>query len=167
MPPETVAVDQVEVIPSGLFSVQYTFHSPEGILGVLTVPAFRQDNTFRDADGLEWRMRRSGFWHVRYEMESGDGLVAVARPRGFWQSALEIAFRDRSYLLEPTGKWSGKWRLSAEGVSLLGIRWRGLLRRGMVVDVLGSVEGELIAFAVYLILTRWREGAAAAAAAGA
>ncbi len=164
MSPEVVAVDQIEVIPSGFLSVQYAFQSPAGVLGVLDVPAFRQDNTFRDADGLEWRMRRRGIWRVRYEMTSGAEAVAVARPRGFWQSALEVAFRDRAYLLEPVSRWSDKWRLSAEGVPLLELRRRGAIRQGLIVEVLGPVEVELIAFAVYLILTRWREHAAAATA---
>ncbi len=165
MSPETVAVDQIEVIPSGFLSVQYEFQSPAGVLGVLSVPAFRQDNTFRDADGLEWQMRRRGWWRVRYEMGAEEGLVAIARPRGFWQTALEVAFRNRAYLLEPISKWSDKWRLSeAAGVPLLEIRRRGALRQGLIVEVLGPVEVELIAFAVYLVLTRWQEHAAAAAA---
>jgi hypothetical protein len=164
MSPETIAVDRIEVIPSGFFTVQYAFQSPAGVLGVLTVPAFREGTIFRDADGLEWKMRRRGFWRVRYEMEPEGGPGAVARPRGFWQSALEIAFRDRLCLLEPIGKWSDKWRLSAEGVPLLELRRRGALRQGLIVEVLGPVEVELIAFACYLVLTRWREHAAAAAA---
>ncbi len=162
---QTVAVDQIELVPSGFFTVHYDFRSPAGLLGVLTVPAFRRDSTFRDADGREWTMRSRSLWRNEYGMYLEGEAVAVARPRGFWKSSLDVFFPDQSCLLEPTRWWSDRWRLSgADGSPLLEIRRRGALRQGLIAELLGPLRVEQIAFACYLVLARWRERAAAAAA---
>lgn len=163
MSPQTVAVDQIELIPSGFFTVHYSFRSPAGVLGVLTVPAFRRDSTFRDADGREWTMRSRSLWRNEYGMYLEGEAVAVARPRGFWRSPLDISFPGRSCLLEPTrGWWFAPWRLSgADGSPLLEIRIRGVFRQGFIAELLVPLRVEWIAFACYLVLARWREYAAA------
>lgn len=166
MAPDVVRADQIEVIPSGFFSLRYEFRSPMGTLGVLNLFAFRTDGRFQDADGQEWRMRRSHWWRREYELRAGDTVVAAARGRGFRRTNLDLEFEGRPYLLEPTDWWGRKWRLlDPAGAALLEIRRRGVLRPGLVLDVLGPVAGELMAFAVYLILAIWREHAAAAASA--
>ncbi len=165
MAPDVLRADQIEVIPSGFFSLRYDFRSPMGVLGALTLSAFRTESQFRDADGQEWRMRRSHWWRREYELRADDEVVAVARGRGFWQTDLDLEFRGEVYRLEPADRWGGKWRLlDPAGMVLLEIRRRGVFRPGLVLDVLGPVAGELLAFAVYLILTIWREHAAAASA---
>jgi hypothetical protein len=132
---------------------------------VLTLSAFRTKSRFRDADGQEWRMRRSHWWRRNYELRADDAVVATAQGRGIRQVALDLDFQGQPYRLEPTDWWGGKWRLlDPAGMVLLEIRRRGVFRPGLVLDVLGPVAGELMAFAVYLILTIWRERAAAAAA---
>jgi hypothetical protein len=163
--PDVLRADQIEVIPSGFFSLRYDFQSPVGRLGVLTLSAFRTKSRFRDADGQEWRMRRSHWWRRNYELRADDAVVATAQGRGIRQVALDLDFQGQPYRLEPTDWWGGKWRLlDPAGMVLLEIRRRGVFRPGLVLDVLGPVAGELMAFAVYLILTIWRERAAAAAA---
>ncbi len=165
MAPDVLRADQIEVIPSGFFSLRYEFRSPMGVLGVLNLFAFRTGGRFQDADGQEWRMRRSHWWRWNYELRAGDTVVATAQRRGFWRTNLDLEFGGHPYLLEPADRWGGKWRLlGPAGTALLEIRRRGVLRPGLVLDVLGPVAGELMAFAVYLILTVWREHAAAASA---
>jgi len=165
MAPDVLAVDRIEVIPSGFLALRYDLRSPMGALGVLTLSAFRTASRFRDADGQEWRMRRSHWWRRNYELRADDAVVALARGRGFWQTDLDLEFGGEVYRLEPADRWGGKWRLlDPAGMVLLEIRRRGVFRPGLVLDVLGPVAGELMAFAVYLILTIWRERAAAAAA---
>lgn len=160
--------DQIEVIPSGFFALRYDFRSPMGTLGMLTLSAFRTGGRFQDADGREFRMRRSHWWRRNYELRAGDAVVAAARGRGFRRADLDIEFQGELYLLEQADFWGGKWRLlGPAGTAVLEIRRRGVLRPGLVLDVLAPVAGELMAFAVYLILTVWREHAAAAAAASA
>lgn len=160
----TVAVDWIELIPSGFFTVHYSFQSPIGVLGVLAVPAFRRDSTFRDADGREWTMRSRSLWRHEYGMYLEGEAVAVARPRGFWRSSLDVFLPGRSCLLGPTRRWLDQWRLlGADGSPLLEIRRRGALRQGLIVELLGPLQVEQIAFACYLVLARWREHAAAAA----
>ncbi len=165
MAPDVLRADQIEVIPSGFLTIRYEFRSPVGTLGVLTVPAFRTESRFQDADGRQWRMRRSRWWRREYELRAGDMVAATARGRGFRRADLDIAFGGEPYLLEQADLWGGKWRLlGPAGTALLEIRRRGMLHSGWVVEVLGPVAGELMAFAVYLIVTIWREHAAAAAA---
>ena len=165
MAPDVLAVDRIEVIPSGFLALRYDLRSPMGALGVLTLSAFRTESRFRDADGQEWRMRRSHWWRRNYELRADDAVVALARGRGFWQTDLDLEFGGEVYRLEPADRWGGKWHLlDPAGTVLLEIRRRGVLRPGLVMDVLGPVAGELMAFAVYLILTIWREHAAAASA---
>jgi hypothetical protein len=163
--PDVLRVDQIEIFPSGFFSLRYEFRSPMGTLGVLNLFAFRTGGRFQDANGQEWRMGRSHQWRRDYELRAGDTVVATAQGRGALQVALDLEFQGQPYRLEPTDWWSGKWRLlGPAGTALLDIRRRGVLKPGLVLDVLGPVEGELMAFAVYLIVTIWRERAAAAAA---
>jgi hypothetical protein len=165
MAPDVLAVDRIEVIPSGFLALRYDLRSPMGALGVLTLSAFRTESRFRDADGQEWRMRRSHWWRRNYELRADDAVVATAQGRGIRRVALDLDFRGQPYRLEPTDWWGGKWRLlDPAGMVLLEIRRRGVFRPGLVLDVLRPVAGELMAFAVYLILTIWRERAAAAAA---
>jgi hypothetical protein len=165
MAPDVLRTDQIEVIPSGFFRLRYEFRSPMGSLGVLTLPALRTESRFQDADGREWRMRQSHWWRREYGLWAGDEVRATARGRGFWQTALDLDFQGRPYALEPADRWGGKWRLlDPAGTALLEIRRRGALRPGLVLEVMGPVEGELMAFAVYLILTLWREHHAAAGA---
>ncbi len=167
MAPDVLSADQIEVTPSGFFALRYEFRSPMGTLGVLNLFAFRAEGRFQDADGREWRMGRSHWWRRNYELRAGDAVVATARGRGFRRADLDIEFQGEPYLLEQADFWGGKWRLlGPAGTAALEIRRRGVLRPGLVLDVLGPVEGELLAFAVYLILTVWREHAAAAGASG-
>ncbi len=46
---------------------------------------------------------------------------------------------------------------------LLEIRPRGIFRRGALLTILGTVDAALLVFTYYLVYTRWREDAAAAA----
>ncbi len=165
MAPDVLRADQIEVIPSGFFRLCYEFRSPMGTLGLLKLPAFRSGGEFQDIDGRQWQMRRSHWWRGEYELRADDTAVAQARRRGFWQTLLDLEFGGQSYLLEPADRWGGKWQLlGPAGTALLEIRRRGVLNPGLVLDVLGPVEGELMAFVVYLIVTIWREHAAAASA---
>ncbi|MDW8068358.1 MAG: hypothetical protein RML46_05555 [Anaerolineae bacterium] len=165
MPPDGLRTDQIEIVPSGFFAHRYEFRSPMGTLGVLRLFAFRTEGRFQDADGREFRMRRSHWWRREYELRADDAVVAMARGRGIRRVALDLEFWGQLYRLEPTDCWGRAWHLlDPAGTALLQIRWRGLRRSGLVLDVLGPVEGELLAFAVYLIVTLWRERAAAAVA---
>ncbi|MFN3763526.1 MAG: hypothetical protein ACK4WK_10050, partial [Anaerolineae bacterium] len=77
MASDVLRADQLEVIPSGFFRLRYEFRSPVGTLGVLTVPAFRTEGRFQDADGRQWRMRRSRWWRREYELRAGDAVAAM------------------------------------------------------------------------------------------
>ncbi|MBO9369701.1 MAG: hypothetical protein J7575_01195, partial [Chloroflexi bacterium] len=68
MAPDVLAVDRIEVIPSRFLALRYDLRSPMGALGALTLSAFRTESRFRDADGREWRMRRSHGWRREYEL---------------------------------------------------------------------------------------------------
>lgn len=168
MAPDARRADQIEVIPSGFLTLRYEFRSPTETLGVLSLSAFRTRGRFRDADGREFQMRRSHWWRRNYELRTDDAVVATAQGQGFRRADLDVEFGGERYLLERADFWGGKWQLlGPAGTAMLEIRRRGVLRPGLVLDVLGPVAVELMAFAVYLILTVWRERAAAASAASA
>ncbi len=165
MAPDVLCAYQIEVIPSGFFSLRYEFRSPIGTLGVLKLSVFRTEVQFQDADGQEWRMRRSHWWRWEHELRTRDAVVARAQRRGFWRTTLNLEFGGQPYLLEPADRWGRKWRLlGPAGTAMLEIRRRGVLKPGLVLDVLEPIAGELLAFVVYLIVTIWGEEAETAAA---
>lgn len=152
MTPDVVHADQVEVIFSGFLGLRHEFRSPMGTLGVSNYSAFRAEGRFRDAEGREFRMRRS---HRRrnYELRAGDAVVATAQGRESEWVPLDVEFGGEPYLLEELDFWNVKWRLlGPAGTAVLEIRRRGTLRPVLVIDVLAPVAVELMAFAVYLIV---------------
>lgn len=110
-------------------------------------------------------MRQSRFWRREYEMRTEEGVVATARPQGFWRAPLDVLFQGQTYSLKPTGRWENRWRLlGPTGEVLVEVRRRGIRRSGPVLEMMGPISLALVAFTCYLILTRERERAAAASA---
>ncbi len=163
---EAWVLDEITVSVSGVFTTYHRLETPSGVLGELTLPAFRSEGRFCTADGRELVMRRTSWWRGWHELREGGVGVGTARPRGFWRRKMDVEFRGRMYELAPVGFWARDWRLADEaGVAILEVRPRGAFRRGARIKILGPIDTDLLAFTYYLVNARWQEEGAAAAAA--
>ena len=168
MAQDILETNEIEVAVSGFFTTHHRLQTAAGALGEFTFPAFRMHARFRAADGRELLARHVSLWRDRHELWDGNTRLATARPPHFWSRAFIIQFGGREYTLRPVGFWEHCWRLADEaGMMLLEMRPRGAFRRGAFLTVHGEIDADLLAFAYYLVHTRWEEQHATAGAAGA
>jgi hypothetical protein len=154
--------NEIEVTVSGFFTTYHRLETAAGTLGEFTFPALRMRAFFRAADGRELLARRVSVWRGRHELQEGDLVLATAEPAGFLRRAMTVRFGGREYALRPD--FGGRrWRLAdAAGATLLEIRPRGAFRRGAYLTVQGEVDADLLAFAYYLVVRRWKKQRAVA-----
>jgi hypothetical protein len=159
-------VDRIEVTVSGMFTTHHTFHGSSGPLGELIVPAFGRRAVFRSTDGRESAIRHTSWWSGRYEMSIGEEVVGRAHARGAFKREIVVDFGGDSYSVVPAGAFRLGWYLeTASGIRLIEYQVRGALRRGAYLEILASIDVELIVFFYYLVFQRKQEEAAAASAA--
>lgn len=164
---QTWAVDEIEVVVRGVFTTHHRLQSHLGTLGEFAFPAFRSAGLYHTPDGRTLSVGRTSWWRGRYELREGDAVLATASTRGLLRTEIVIQFAAQEYTLQQVGFWNRVWRLvDPLGTPLLEIRPRGVLRRGACLTVQGPLEGDLLAFAYYLVRVRWEEETAVAAAAG-
>jgi len=162
---EGMTADAIEVTVDGMFTTHHTFQTESGALGELTVPAFRRDATFRAAGGQELTIQSTSWLGGRYELRSGEEVLATSHPRGAFRQAIDIAFGDALYSAVPAGAFRQGWYLvDAVEAQLLKFQPRGAFRRGASLEVLAPVRLELIVLFYYLVYQRKQEEAAAASA---
>ena len=167
------ALDEIEVDVRGFFTTHHDFGTGLGSWGKLTFPAFANHGTFRAADGRELLMRKVHWLGSAHEFSDGGRVRGSADRAGVLSREIELLFDGQHYVLEPEGILSRGWRLTdAQGRHLLEIQPRGILRQGAYLTALGqhpemveALSPDLLAFAYYLVYTRWQEDAAAGAAA--
>ncbi len=163
---ETWLADAVEVTVSGLFTTHHQLRTATGILGELTLPAFKRKGSFQAADGRALTMERTNWWRGTYNLREGRVVLGTALTQGFLQRTISVGYGGVTHALEPLGLGSHGWHLIDEaGTALLEIRRRGIFRRGATLRVLQPVDVELLAFSYYLVNARWNEQTAAAGAA--
>jgi hypothetical protein len=163
------AMDQAEVIVSGVFTTHHFVQTVTEILGELTLSAFRMGGVFHAADGRELVVQRTSWWRGWHEMREGGIVLGTARLQGFWRRTMGIGFRGAMYELRPADFWSRGWRLFDDtGGIVVEVRPRGIFRRGAYLTVMKPVNVDLLTFVYYLVNVRWQEqsGAAGVAAAG-
>jgi hypothetical protein len=172
---ETWLADQVDVSVSGVFTTHHVLRAPAGILGELTLPAFRMRGVFRAADGRELVMERTSWWRGTYEMREDGIVLGMARPRGFFRREFILVLGDEPlgheslvaepYTLRAAGFWGRIWHLiDGAGETVVEVRPRGPFRRGATLRIFKPVDVGLLAFAYRLVRARWQEQTAAAAA---
>jgi len=162
---ESLAADAIEVTVSGTFRTHHLFESETGLLGELTVPAFRRGATFGGAEGLELTISSKGWTGSRYEMRSGEEVLATTHPRGAFRRAIDIECSGVPYAAVPVAAFRQGWYLvDAVGSQLLKFQPRGAFRRGAYLEILAPVRLELIVLFYYLVYRRKQEEAAAAGA---
>ena len=162
---ESMAADAIEVVVDGMFTTHHTFQTESGVLGEMSVPAFRRDATFHSAEGAELTIRSTSWLGGRYEMRSGEEVLAASHPRGAFRQAIDIEFGDSLYSAVPAGAFRQGWYLvDAVETQLLKFQPRGAFRRGAYLEILAPVRLELIVLFYYLVYQRKQEEAAAASA---
>jgi hypothetical protein len=165
MPKEGWASSQIEVEVSGLFTTHHRFEAVTGTLGEFTIPAFSQQAIYRSASGRELHMRKTSWLGSSHELLDGELVRGTAERRGLLSRGTLIHLDNRTYVLEPEGLLSRGWHLlDADGTTVLEIRPSGIFRQGAYLTVRGSIDGDLIVFAYYLVHMRQQEEAATATA---
>jgi hypothetical protein len=158
-----MTTSRIQVNISGFFTTHHRFLSEGGELGQLTLAATRRGGVFRSFDGRELVLRQKSLWRSEHELHEGGLVLASARPRGFFRTAILIEFGGQTYTLERISFWKRGWRLLDPGnVAVMEIQPQGLFKRGAFLDILGEIDANLLVFAYYLIYMRWQEEAAAA-----
>ena len=162
---ECLMIEKIEVSVTGFFTTHHDFGTPAGRWGRLTLPAFRDEGTLRRENGRELVMRKVHWLGSAHEMLDGDFVRGTADRSEFLSQDLNIEFDGQQFRLAPEGILNDGWYLAdAAGTELLQIRPRGILREGAYLTITGPVDEDLVAFAYYLVHTRWQEEAAAVAA---
>lgn len=160
--------DEIEVHVAGFFTTHHLMQTAMGVLGELSLPAFRRGGVFRSADGRELDVERTKWWRGWHELRENGVVLGTARPLGFWQRTMSVGFRGQMYELVPTSFWCRGWYLVDEaGTILIEVQPRGIFRRGAYVMVREPVDVDLLVFTYYLVNTRWQEQTAAASGAAA
>ena len=166
MTQEEWTADEVEVVVSGFFTTHHYFQTATGDLGELMLAAFSKGGVFRSADGRELVVERTSWWRGWHELREDGIVLGTARPQSFWRLTMSVGFRGAMYELAPASFWSQGWCLvDGDGTALLEIRPRGVFRRGAYLTIMEPLNVDLLAFAYYLVNTRWQEHSAAAGAA--
>jgi len=170
-----MAIDNIEVTVSGLFTTHHEFEIEAGSWGEVTFPAFAQHGTFRSAarrsipsaarEGQELHMRKVHWLRSEHELTEGETVRGRADRRGLLHSEIDIVFDGQEYCLAPQGILSRAWFLAdAQGSTLLEIQPHGVFRQGVTLTIEGPIPPELIVFAYYLVHERQQEEAAGVAA---
>jgi len=162
---KSTSADAIEVIVDGMFTTRHAFEAESGLLGELTVPAFRREATFLAPEGQEFTIRSTSWLGGRYEMRSGEEILATSHRRGAFRQAIDIEYRDSLYSAVPVGAFRQGWYLvDAVEMQLLKFQPRGAFRRGAYLEILAPVRLELIVLFYFLVYQRKQEEAAAAGA---
>lgn len=157
--------DEIEVDVFGFFTTHHCLQSRSGTLGEFTFPAFSQHATYHTFDGRELLMQKTHWLGSAYELVEGEIARGRADRPGLFRRDMTVWFEDQEYSLEPGRLLSRDWYLvDARGTRLLDIQPRGVLKQGAYVTITATVDTDLVAFAYYLVYTRWQEEAAGAAA---
>ncbi|MGD1992715.1 MAG: hypothetical protein PVI59_05930 [Anaerolineae bacterium] len=160
------AADRIQVDVSGFFTTHHRFQTGAGELGELTLPAFSRQGEFTSVDGRTLAMVRTNWWRGEYKLREGGMVLAHARTRGVFRNAVEVRFGGWDYELRRLGVLKRGWRLVDQGgMALLEVYPKGVFKRGAVLEVLGRIDVDLLAFSYYLVHRRWQEETTAAAAA--
>lgn len=162
---QSMAADSIEVTVDGMFTTHHTFQTESGVLGEMTMPAFRRDATFQAADGQELTIHSTSWRGSRYELREGEGVLAATQPRGAFRQAIDIEHRGALYSAVPAGAFRQGWLLvDAVESQILTYQPRGAFRRGAYLEVLAPTPLELIVLFYYLVYQRKQEEAAATSA---
>lgn len=165
----TEGTTEMRVVCTGFLTTHHRFWLGDRALGELIMPAFRQGNVFRAGNGQDRVMRQPHWLSAEHEMCQGDRVRARAQGPGLLSSSVKIEFEGQTYILEPAGFLSEKWRLvDAHDRALLSVEPQGCLRREVRLYMPPGIELDLdlVVFAYYLVHVCREETAAACAAVG-
>ena len=158
-------LDEIEVDVSGFFTTHHCLQSRSGTLGEFTFPAFSQHATYHTFDGRELLMQKTHWLGSAHELVEGEIVRGRADRPGLFRRDMTVWFEGQEYSLEPGRLLSRDWYLvDAGGIRLVQIQPRGVLKQGAYVTITATIDADLVAFAYYLVYTRWQEEAAGAAA---
>ena len=164
MTQKRMTVREIEVTVRGLFTTHHTVRSEAGILGKFKFPAFSQYGEYRTGDGRELLMQKEGWLSTSHQLFEGDRLRGRADQPGLFRQDFAIRYDGRTYRLDRKGLLNMGWILSDEqGQALVEIDHPGAFKQGAHLTILRAVDADLVAFAYYLVHTRWQEAAAAGA----
>ena len=157
--------DVIEVTVSGTFKTEHVFNTPEGVLGALTIKGSKGEGKFTGADDAVLEFKKPSVWKNQYELQEGNGTIGKAHPPKKLKRAFEVDLEGEIYHLGPGGSKMRSWILkNAQGQGICEILPRGGLKRGAFLRIGAEIPLKLLVFSYCLVVKRWQEESAAAAA---
>ncbi|RLD04162.1 MAG: hypothetical protein DRI65_11255 [Chloroflexota bacterium] len=157
--------DVIEVTVSGIFKTEHVFNTPDGVLGTLTIKGSKGEGSFTGAGNLLLDFKKPSVWKSQYEFREGNAALGKAQPPKKLSRAFNIGFDGESYQLKPGGSKLRSWTLkNSQGQGICEILPRGGLKRGAFIRIGAEIPLKLLVFTYYLVVKRWQEESAAAAA---
>jgi len=157
--------DVIEVFVSGTFKTEYIFNTPNGILGALTIRGSKGEGRFVGADDSLLDFKMPSIWKKKYELQEGTATIGKAHPPKKLKRALEIDLEGEIFNLTPGGSKLRSWTIkNNKGQGICEILPRGGLKRGAYIRIGAEIPLKLLIFAYCLVVKRWKEEAASAAA---
>ena len=157
--------DVIEVTVSGTFKTEHVFNTPEGVLGTLTIKGSKGEGSFIGADEVVLDFKKLSIWKSQYELQEGNATIGMAHPPKKLKRAFEIDFEDGIYHLTPGGSKMRSWTLkNIQAQEICEVLPRGALKRGAYIKIGAEIPFKLLVFTYCLVIKRWQEESAAAAA---
>ena len=157
--------DVIEVTVSGTFKTEHVFNTPEGVLGALTIKGSKGEGKFIGADDVVLDFKKPSVWKSQYEFKDGIAVIGKAHPPKKLKRAFEIDLEGEIYFLTPGGSKMRSWMLkNSQGQGICEILPRGGLKRGAYLRIGAEIPLKLLVFGYCLVVKRWQEESAAAAA---
>jgi len=162
---ETWLADRVQVTVSGCFTTHHLLQTANGVLGELTLPAFKRRGLFRAVSGQELVVERTSWWPGTHELREDGVVLGTAAPQSLWRGTMRVGYGGLVYLLEAIDVWCRRWHLVDEaGIEFLEIQPRGIFGRGATLRILQPVDIGLLVFAYHLVNAGLKERTVAASA---
>lgn len=141
---------------SGFFTRHHRLLADGQHVGELVVHWLAARALFTDAEGRQLTMRRTSWWRREHELRDGNRLLATAVTRALRRN-IEIMFDGEGFELRATNFWGSSWQLlDATGEPVLTLKRQQLGLRAQIA-VQAPAHSDLLAFAYYLLVTRWRD----------
>jgi hypothetical protein len=139
----------------------------EGV-GTLRVQGLFSRTAIAEADGMDWRMARLGFWQRRSEAVDPNGnVVGEFKPRDLRRGGT-LRWGGREFTLHPASSWRERYALADGDRELAILDGKSWGRRPVkiTVDDPRALEPGLLLFAVFVVrgLAEDADNATAAAA---
>ena len=132
----------------------------------MTIKGSKGEGSFIGADEVVLDFKKPSVWKNQYELQEGTTIIGKAHPPKKLKRAFEIDIEGDIYNLSPGGSKMRSWMIrNNQGQGICEILPRGGLKRGAFLKIGAEIPLKLLVFSYCLVVKRWQEESAGAAAA--